>query len=160
MDPATLAVIGTGMQLVGQIGANVQQSIAEKANAAFYKKQAEYNAKAMQVNMDNARMEGGARYGAMATVGAASGLDIGTGSMASNLAIQMANNATAVMMAKEAAQLEITKMLAMARQSQSRSETLGSVGYNLLQGGTTALNNYTQWQSISKQNDQRKVNAG
>lgn len=155
MDPVTMMLIGTGLEIAGRWGANIQQSIAEKANAQFYRDQEKFNIQAMLKDVQAAEREAGFRTGTIRTTFGASGVDVGTGSAVTNLAASIADGIAEIEYLKNKGELDIKLARMRGNQSQNAADTLGSTGYNLLQAGTTLLSN-----SPSLMGSSEKVKTG
>lgn len=143
-----LMAIGAGVQMLAQYGANIQQSIYEKENAEAYKQQVDLAKAGMERELDIAGAQYANQFGNVVSGFAAQGIDIGSGSAS----VQVASIAIARMQELDAIrkQGEFQIKLASSRQRRSEEEarTLGSIGYNLTQAGTTALTAYTQYKQL------------
>ena len=137
MDPATMLLIGgTALDIVGGYGANIQQSIMEKANAQFYRDQAKFNMLAMQRDVQAAEREAGYKLGQAVTTYGASGVDVSSSSAIVNMATIIADGIQEVEYARRKGELDIQLAQMRGNMAQSKADTLGSTGYNLLQAGT------------------------
>ena len=143
MDPVTLMVVGTGMEVLGRYGANIQQAIAEAANAKFYAEQERFNIMATQRAMETAARESGFKIGQAVTTYGASGVDVGSGSAITNLATMIADGIAEVEFARRKGELDIQLARMRGNQAQQTADLLASPGYNLIQAGTATLKNMT-----------------
>lgn len=141
MDPLTLMLAGTGMKMIAQYGANIQQSIAEKANAAFYREQLLYNVQAVENDIRAAQRETGYKLGMATTTYGASGIDVGTGSALGNLATIVADGMNEVAFIRRKGDMEIKLSQMRASSAQAKADTLASPTYNLTQAATTGFGN-------------------
>lgn len=145
MDPFTLMVVGTGMEVLGRYGANIQEAIAERANAKFYQDQAEYNIAAVERDIRAAEREAGYKVGLVGTTTAGSGLDVGTGSALTNMATAIADGIENVEFTRRKGELEIKLAQLRQRQTEAKAAILSSPGYNILQASTYATSGYGQY---------------
>lgn len=142
--PAILMGVGTGLQMFSQWMANIEQSKQEYENAKFYQEQRDASREQMVRELDIADREYEYRKGATIGAEAAGGVDIGGGSASLNIA------AVAAAKIKELAAIKLQGEMNMklaglrARRSQSTADTLADTNYNLMQGATTLLGNYTK----------------
>lgn len=143
MDPVTMMAIGTTLNIAGSIGANIQQSIAEKANAEFYREQRDYNAAALQRDLDLTNRDYGYKVGQALGVTAASGIDVGSGSALTNVATILADQVTELAFTKRKGDLEMKLIGSKILSAEQKANMLSSVGYNAIQAGTTYLTHAT-----------------
>lgn len=144
MDPLTLMMVGKGVEVFATYGANIQQSIAEMANAKYYAEQELFNIAATQRAIDSAARESGYKIGQAVTAYGGAGLDVGAGSAITNIATLIADGIAETEFARRKGELDI-KLARMRRgQSEQAAETLASPGFNLVQAGTTILGALTK----------------
>lgn len=141
--PAVLMGVGTGLQVFSQWMANLDQAAAEYENAKFYRDQAALAKDQMDRELDIVGRDYESRRGA--TIGAeiSSGVDIGSGSAISNVAAVGAAKIKELAAIKLQGEMNMKIANLRARRSDTTAATLSSAGYNLMQGATTGLNNYT-----------------
>lgn len=142
--PAVLMGVGTGLQVFSQWMANLDQAAEEYENAKFYKEQGDALREQMNRELDIADREYEHRKGA--TIGAeiSSGVDIGSGSAITNVAAVSAAKIKELAAIKYQGELNMKLAYMRSRRSSGMADTLKSPGYNLMQGTTTGLNNYTK----------------
>ncbi len=136
--PAALMAAGTAIQVYGQYQVNMMQAQAEIANAQFYAVQAEYARAAQFRQAAIAGDEYAARKGAQVSGYAKGNVDI-SGSAASVVASTLAQGVEEQVAIRQKGELDYKLAILRSRQSIQQAETLGSLQYNLLQGGGTVL---------------------
>ncbi len=141
--PAILMAVGTGMQMFSQWMANLDQAKAEYENAKFYEEQAALSRDQMYRELDIADREYENRKGATISAEAAGGVDVGSGSAALNIAAVSAAKIKELAAIKMQGEMNIKLARLRSRRSGDSADTLSSSGYNIAQGSTTLLNNYT-----------------
>lgn len=142
--PAVLMGIGTGLQVFSQWMANLDQAAEEYENAKFYKEQGDALREQMDRDLDIADREYEHRKGA--TIGAeiSSGVDVGSGSAITNVAAVAAAKIKELSAIKYQGELNMKLAYMRSRRSSTMADTLKSPSYNLMQGATTSLGNYTK----------------
>ena len=146
MDPLTLMLVGTGMKMLGDYGANIQQKISEAANAKFFQDQLNYNIASMENDLRTVNREYGYKVGQAITTGAASGLDVGSGSALTNTATLLAEQLNELEFVRKKGEMEIKISRLRMNQSQAKADMLGSTSYNLTQAATTGFTHLLQAQ--------------
>jgi hypothetical protein len=141
--PAILMAVGTGLQVFSQWMANLDQAQAEYENSKFYEEQAGIARDKMNRDLDIADREYEYRKGATIGAEAAGGVDVGSGSAVNNIAAVAAAKIKELAAIKTQGEFEVKLARLRARRSGQTADTLSDTGYNLLQGATTGLNNYT-----------------
>lgn len=144
MDPITLMLAGTFLQGFAQYGANIQQAMAEAANAKFYAEQERFNIFASQRAVESVEREYGYKVGQALSTYGASGLDVGAGSAVTNIATLLADGIAEAEFTRRKGELDIKLARMRGNQSAQTAATLESPGYNLVQFGTTLLGNMTK----------------
>lgn len=142
--PAVLMAVGTATQIFSQWMANLDQAQAEYENAKFYKEQADAARYQMNRELDIADREYEYRKGATIGAEAASGVDVGSGSSVNNIAAVAAAKIKELSAIKIQGDLQIKLSRMRAARSSSIGDTLSSTQYNLTQGATTLIGNYTK----------------
>lgn len=152
--PAVLMAAGTGIQVLGQIGANLHQSIAERANQRFYQAQADY---AQESALRAERLAGfdySYKIGQQIGDYAASGVDM-SGSASITVGGTVANEIAEVAAIRKKGAIDMALARMRGTQAGQNADLLGSPGFNLLQGATTLLGNYTRSEGFGSWNDGR-----
>lgn len=152
--PFILMAAGTVMQMMGQVGANLQQSIAERANQKFYQQQAEYAQESALRSERLAGFEYSYKIGQQIGDYAASGVDI-SGSAAMTVGGSIANEISEVAAIRKKGAIDTQLARMRANQSGQLASTLSSNGYNITQGLTTAIGNYTKSEGFGSWNEGR-----
>lgn len=160
MDPVTLMTVGTVVEGFAQYGANIQQAIAEAANARYYAEQERFNIAATLRAVDSAARESGYKVGQAITAYTGSGLDVGAGSAITNIATLIADGIAEVDFARRKGELDIQLARMRRTQSEQTAAMLESPGYNLVQFGTTLLGNMTKAESTSQYNTNQARRSG
>lgn len=143
MIPLLLMAAGTAMQMMGQYGANIERAIAEKANADYYRQQAEFEQAATVRELRIAKSQYDYRLGSQVSAAARGGADI-SGSVLNTIANTMAQRAEELIAIKQKGALGLNLANMRKGQSEQTASMLGSAGYNLTQAATTGVSNYTQ----------------
>ena len=138
-----LLAVGTGMQIFGQLQANMAQARQEIENAKFYEEQAKFALEAMHRQEDIASRQYEARKGAQVSAYAKGGVDL-SGSAALTIAETVAQKAEELSAIKRKGELDYKLAKLRARSSQAQGEMLQSTEYNFMQAGGTALTAYAQ----------------
>lgn len=142
--PAVLMGVGTGIQIFSQWMANLDQAQAEYENARYYKEQEAAIREQMNRELDIADREYEYRKGATIGAEVAGGVDVGSGSAAMNVAAVATAKIKELSAIKYQGELQMKLANLRARRSNQQADTLGSTSYNLMQGTTTLLGNYTK----------------
>ena len=153
--PAALMGAGTTIQAIGQIGANLQQAITERANQKFYKQQAEYAQESALRAERLAGFEYAYKIGQQVGDYAASGVDAGSGSAATTIGGSIANEIGEIAAIRKKGALDTALARMRGTQAGQTADTLGSFGYNFLQTGASILRNYTASEGFGTWNDGR-----
>ena len=152
--PAVLMAAGTAIQILGQVGANLQQSIAERANQRFYQAQADY---AQESALRAERLAGfdyAYKIGQQIGDFAASGVDI-SGSASITIGGTLANEIGEVAAIRKKGALDMALARMRGNQAGQNADLLGSPGFNIMQGATTLISNYTKSEGFGSWNDGR-----
>lgn len=140
--PMALLAAGTALQIFSRYQANKAQAAAEMQNAAFYQDQATF---ARQAGLREANLAAN-RYAqlqsAQVSKAAKGGVDVAAGSMAVTIGQTIADRAEELVAIKRKAELDYKLASLRGLQSGEQAATLGSDGYNIMQGATTLLTNY------------------
>jgi len=142
--PLALMAVGTGIKILGQYGANLQQSIAERENEAFFREQAQYAEEAA------ARAEGIAAYDYSHKIGeqlsayAGSGVDM-SGSAELTVGSTISNALGEIQAIKKKGYMDAKLARLRGAAAGRQADMLSSPTYNLLQAGGTGL---SAWASM------------
>lgn len=142
MDPFTLMLIGTGVNMFGQYMANMDQAAAERESAAFLREQ-ERVARLQQFrSMNEVRKKYASAYGNQLSGYAAGGVDVGSGAAADVVGATLADAIMELEAVRQDTELNIKLTRARAGRAQKAADTLSSTNFNLMQAGGTLLSAY------------------
>ena len=142
--PLILMAAGTAMQMFSQYAANIDQSISEYENAKFFKEQGDAAKSQEMRDLDIADREYEYRKGATIGAEADAGVDVGSGSAVNDIAAVAAAKIRELSAIKLQGELNVKLARMRSTRSQGIANTLSSPSYNVAQGATTLLNNYTK----------------
>lgn len=155
MDPLTLMAVGTGVQILGGWYSNMQQAQAERENQAYYLEQEKYAMESARRAERLAGFEYAYKIGNQVGAYAASGIDTGSGSAAITIGGSIANEISEVAAIRRKGEMDMRLARLRANQSGRTADTVGSAGYNLMQGLTTGLGNYAKSEGFGSWNSGR-----
>lgn len=141
MPAPLILAAGTTLQLIGQWGANIQQAIAEKANAQFYREQEQFARLASERAEQVAAFDYSYKIGEQVSAYAGSGVDM-SGSAEVTVGGTISNAIREIVALREKGRLDVRLASMRAQQAQTTADTLSSPGYNLMQGAGTLLRSY------------------
>ena len=147
--PLVLMMAGTAMQMIGQYSGNMAQAAQEKQNAKFYAEQAHY------AQISALRAETLAEFSYTNKLGqqlgayASGGVD-SSGSASITMGGTIANMLDEVFSIRRKGEMDVKLARMRGIVSQDRADTMGSVGYNVMQAGTTAISNYASSEGFGK----------
>jgi hypothetical protein len=139
--PAALMLAGTAMQIAGQWASNSAAAAQEKINAAFYREQAVYARQSAMRAEASAEFDYTTKIGMQMGAFAASGVEL-SGSAAVTVAGTLKNSVDEIWAIKRKGDMDVQLASMRGELSADRARTLGSVGYNLMQGATIGISNY------------------
>lgn len=142
MLPAILMGAGTLFQISSQYMSNLAKSKQEMENAAFYEEQAHLAFLSKERQKRLAETEYSFKIGNMTSQYAGGGVDI-SGSALQTLSGAMLQAVDEVWAIEKRGQLEMSLARMRGRNAAEMGETLASDSYNITQGATTLLTNYT-----------------
>lgn len=140
--PLILMAAGTAMSMIGQWTSNWEQAAAERRNAEFYRKQAEYARLAAMRAEQLAEFDYSGKIGQQTGAYAASGVDL-SGSAAVTVGGSIKNMIDEIWAIKKKGDMDVQLAQMRGTNSQQRADMLSSTGYNVMQGAGTLLNAYT-----------------
>lgn len=152
--PQVLMAAGTTIQVLGQFGANLSQSIAERANAAFFRAQTQYAQESALRAERLAGFEYAYKIGQQVGDYAASGVD-SSGSAAITIGGSLSNEIGEIAAIRRKGELDVRLARMRGTQSENNADLLGSTGFNVLQAGTSLLSNYTRSEGFGSWNENR-----
>lgn len=142
MDPITAAfIVSTGVSMMGTLMGNNAKARQERANAAYYKKQAAYARLAAERQHQLAEFEYTEKLGKQASTYAGSGVAL-EGSAAVTMGGTLKNFIDEAYAIKRKGELEYELASMRGVQSSQEANMLSSPAYNLLQVGAQGLNAY------------------
>lgn len=129
---------GTALTIFGQIQANLAQAQAEKENALWLEEQADFIAQSTERELSLFDREGDLLIGSQIGAFNKGGVEL------SGSALDTLNETFSAVQAELAAieiggKMQQREALLKANSARNKASKLGSLGFNLLQGGTTAL---------------------
>lgn len=139
--PGALMLVGTALQMAGQIGEAQSMASAERANAAWLREQERYAREAMERSIALANFEYTNKLGQQASAYGKGGVAI-SGSAAVTMGGTIKQALEEVFALKRKGEMDMRLAAIKAGQSESRAAMLSSPQYLLLQTGSTFLNNY------------------
>lgn len=143
MDPVTLMIAGTALQIVNGWASNKAKAEAEKQNAAYYREQALFAELSKLRANAIAEIDYTTKVGAQVSAYASGGVDL-SGSASATVGGTIKNAIDELRVIQVKGNLETKLAQLRAGQSQQVADTIGSVGYNLLQATSTGINAYTR----------------
>lgn len=148
MDPFTaMALVSTGVQLIGQWQGNMAASDAERENEKYYRMQAMYAKDAAERQEQLSWFESSYKLSNQSSRYSGSGVDL-SGSAQVTMGGTLAQAVKEVWAIREKGKMDFLLAQSRGQAAGGRADTLSSPGFNLLQAGTTAIANYGQWRSI------------
>lgn len=138
------ALVGTALQMFGQVGANVEQALAETQNAKFYEDQAKFSQFTKQRELSLISRNYAQQYSQRASAYAGGGVDA-SGSAEAVLGIVTARHFEEALAVSKKYDIETRLALLRKHQSEDVAGTLSSAGYNAVQMGGTALTAYNKY---------------
>jgi len=154
--PVALMAAGTVMQMLSQYGANLQQAEAEKANAEYFRMQADFAQDAQLRSERLAAFEYSQRIGEQIGAYAASGVDM-SGSATLTVAGTLANYTEELLAIRKKGMMEMRLANARGKMSEDTAKLLASPTYNLTQAATTGLSAYAASEGFGSWNNNRGV---
>lgn len=139
--PAALIAAGTFTQILGRYGANLQQALAERANAKFYAEQAQFARLAAERAERVAEFDYTHKIGEQISTYAGAGVDM-SGSAEVTVGATVANAVNEIMALRAKGKLDVALATMRSQQAAQTASTLESPGYNLLQGGASLLTGF------------------
>lgn len=140
-----LIAAGTGLQIISNWSANTRQAMLERENAEAYREQAELARAATQRELDIASRQYANQFGNVVSGFAAQGVDVGSGSAATQIASVAIARMRELDAIKKQGEFQIKLASSRSRRSKEEADLLSSVGFNLVQAGTTALTATTKY---------------
>lgn len=154
MDPLTLMVVGTGMQVIGQWSANMAQAEAERLNQKYFEEQAIYARQSAQRAEGLAAFEYAYKIGQQTGAYAAAGVDT-SGSAAFTIGGTIANEISEISAIRRKGEMDVRLARMRMTNAGKNADTLSSTGYNVMQALTTGIGNYAQSEGFGKWNQNR-----
>jgi hypothetical protein len=147
--PFLLMAGGTAMQIAGQWSANMEQAMQERVNARYHRMEAAYAQEAQQRAEDLASYTYSTRVGSQISAYASGNVDIsGSASLTVGATVGMALNELHAI--KEKGKMDTMLAQLRAGAADKNADTLGSFGYNFMQGTGTLINNYAKTDGFGK----------
>jgi hypothetical protein len=142
MLPAVLMGAGTLFQISSQYMSNLARSRQEMVNARFYQDQAELAYLSTERQASLAEVDYTQKIGGAVSKYAGAGVDI-SGSALQTISGMMYQALDEVWAIKKRGDLEVKLARSRGESAQGMGDMLASDNYNITQGATTLLNNYT-----------------
>jgi hypothetical protein len=147
--PFLLMAGGTAMQIAGQWSANMEQAMQERVNARYHRMEAAYAQEAQQRAEDLASYSYSNRVGSQISAYASGNVEIsGSASLTVGATVGMALNELHAI--KEKGKMDTMLAQLRAGQADRNASTLGSFGYNFMQGAGTLIGNYAKTDGFGK----------
>lgn len=144
-----LALAGVATSLIGQYNANREQAQGEIDNANFYRIQADFAKEAMFRQKDITAREYEYQRGQIVSAYAGGGIDVGSGSAATQIADAIYKKVSELDAVKRKGILDIQLAQARANSSQRQAQELNDPLNNLLQGGGTLMQSFASYKARS-----------
>lgn len=138
MDPFTLMLIGTGLQIGGQFASNFANSAQQKINEDFFNEQAEYAFLAGERKLQIAEFNYGQVVGQQVSKFAGGGVAL-EGSAEVTVGGTMSNFINEAYAIKRDQEMNFKLAKLRAKQAGSVADTQRSAGFNMLQAGSTVM---------------------
>jgi hypothetical protein len=154
---AVFAIAG-GLQVAGNFLGNRAQAKAERANAAYYREQAELTKREKRRAVDIYKTQSDQFIGQKKSIIARSGVDLG-GTLLMQIAGDVASQGREIEAINAEMDAKVRLAHLRAQQADKTANTLSSFGYNVLQAAGSGLNTYASYMSLSKQAPSPRVSS-
>lgn len=141
--PMALMAAGTAINIISSLASNAAQAAAERENQRFYEEEAKYARESASRAESLAEIDYTTKYGNQVSAYASGNVD-SSGSAAITMGGTIKQAMDEIWAIRRKGDMDVQLASMRGRSSGKKADTLGSVGYNLLDAGTTALNAYTK----------------